>query len=446
MSRSAFSGYRSLIRGPNTLFARLALILCVGLALAQTLSFWLTMTERNQATSTMMMGNIEREVASSVALLDYLPAAERADWLTRLARRNYRFILGPGASGSPPDAQLSARVAASITDAIGTSYAITANAIPDQGEHFQVHLRLRDGAPLTIDVRPLAGIPLSPWLPAVMLMQLLVLAICCWLAVRLATRPLLQLAEAANALGPDMKVPRLSENGPTEVATAAKAFNAMQDRIAIYMAERIQILAAISHDLQTPITRMRLRIDVMDDQIQHTKLHQDLHEMENLVKEGVAYARTLHGAVEAPCRINPDALLDSIVCDYVDADQSVLLVGSIGGALVTRPQALRRILGNLIDNALRYAGAAELDVEVLQNGQIRISVLDRGPGVPEDALEAIFEPFYRLEVSRNRHTGGTGLGLAIARQLTLAMQANLSLHLRFGGGLEARLVINNQKM
>lgn len=434
---------QSLLRWPRTLFARLAVILCVGLALAQALSFWLTITERNQATTNLMMGYIEREVASSIALLDHLPAAERPQWLPRLARRSYEFILGPGIAGAPPDAHLSARVAASIADGIGTRYALTVNAVPGDRERMQVHLKLSDGTPLTIDLRPMSGIPLSGWLPLVLVLQLAVLAACCWLAVRLATHPLHQLAKAADTLGPDLKADRLPEDGPSEVARAAKAFNAMQDRIALFMTERIQVLAAISHDLQTPITRMRLRLDVMGDSPQHARLQQDLQEMESLVKEGVTYARTLHGAAETPCRIDPDALFDSMVFDYVDAGQGVSLQGRIGTALVTRPQALRRILGNLIDNALKFAGAAEITVTALQEGQARILVRDRGPGIPDHLLESVFEPFFRLEASRNRNTGGTGLGLAIARQLALAMDASLSLHNRPGGGLEARLTLRN---
>jgi signal transduction histidine kinase len=436
----------SLLRWPRTLFARLALILCVGLVLAQTLSFWVTMTERDRATRHMMMGSIEQDVSSSVALLDRLSAAERPEWLARLERRNYMFVLGPGVAGAPPDAKLSEMVAASIADGIGKRYPLTANAVPGDRERFQVHLQLSDGNPLTIDVRPIGELPLSPWLPLVLVLQLMVLAVFCWLAVRQATLPLKQLALAADTLGPDMKATRLGEDGPSEVARAAKAFNAMQDRIAIYMTERIQILAAISHDLQTPITRMRLRVDVMDDNEQHAKLQQDLQEMETLVKEGVTYARTLHGTSEEPRRIDPDALFDSMVFDYVDAGQEVTLQGKIDNALVTRPQALRRIVCNLIDNALKYAGTAEIKVAALPDGGITIAVLDRGPGIPPDALDAVFEPFYRVEASRNRNTGGTGLGLAIARQLTLAMDATLSLHNRDGGGLEARLTLKNLRV
>jgi signal transduction histidine kinase len=274
---------------------------------------------------------------------------------------------------------------------------------------------------------------------------MIVLGACCWFAVRIATRPLKELAQAADTLGPDMRATRLAENGPSEVAHAAKAFNAMQDRISTYMTERIQILAAISHDLQTPITRMRLRADLLDDSELQSKLQQDLREMEALVREGVTYARTLHGAVESPRRIDPDALLDSLVCDYLDAGKAVSLRGKIGTTLLTRPQALRRILGNLIDNALKFAGASELQVDTSQEGQVIIAVLDRGPGIPTQELDTVFQPFYRVEGSRNRDSGGTGLGLAIARQLSLAMNASLSLQNRPDGGLEARLTFQIQQ-
>lgn len=430
---------------PRTLFARLALILCIGLALAQTLSFWLTLTERDQATTNVMMGYVEREVASSVALLDHLPAAERPAWLPRLARRSYHFELGPGVGGEPVDAQLSERVERSIADGIGKTWPLTANMVPGDPEHFQVHLRLSDGSPLTIDVHPMSGVPLSGWLPVVLVLQLSVLAACCWLAVRLATRPLHQLAEAADALGPDLKAARLPEHGPSEVARAAKAFNAMQDRIATYTTERMQILAAISHDLQTPITRMRLRVDVMDDGSQAAKLRQDLLEMEQLVKEGVLYARTLHGATEAACRIDLDALLDSLVCDYVDAGKSVAYERRVALAVVTRPQALRRIIGNLVDNALKFGGEAAIEVEAREHGRVSIAVLDRGPGIPDALLNQVFEPFFRVETSRNRHTGGTGLGLAIARQLALTLDGDLALRNREGGGLAATLTLNGPR-
>ncbi|RBA23741.1 sensor histidine kinase [Herminiimonas fonticola] len=425
---------------PRTLFMRLTLILFVGLVVAHAFSFWVIMRERTEATTGLMLGYMEQDVASSVALLDRLPASERAAWLPRLERRTYSFSLAPGMEGHAPDTKLSSMIAASFVDAIGSHYPVTANVVPGQKDRVQAQLELSDGSPLTIDMRP-AGLPMSGWLPVVLLLQLILLAGFTWIGVRLATRPLAQLADAADTLGPDLRASRLAEDGPLEVARAAKAFNAMQERIALYMTERMQILAAISHDLQTPITRMRMRADMMDDSEQRKKLNHDLKEMEVLVREGVAYARTLHGTAEAPCTIDPDALLDSLVFDYVDAGQQLSLSGKIGHPIVTRPNALRRVLINLIDNALKFSTVVEVALIDEHDGRTTILVLDNGPGIPEDELETVFQPFYRVETSRNRDTGGTGLGLAIAKQLTLAMNATLTLQNRSSGGLEARLTL-----
>jgi signal transduction histidine kinase len=188
---------------------------------------------------------------------------------------------------------------------------------------------------------------------------------------------------------------------------------------------------------------MRLRLDVDDDGERAGKLQQDLREMENLVKEGVTYARTLHGTGEEPRKIDLDALLESIVYDYVDAGAQVSMGRRAALAVTARPQALRRIVGNLVDNALKFGGTATIDVNALPDGRVAISVLDSGPGIPAESVEAVFEPFYRLETSRNRHTGGTGLGLAIARQLARAMDATLSLANRPEGGLAATLTLKS---
>jgi len=432
----------SFLRWPRTLFVRLVLILSLGLALAHALSYVLIMSERREATVGLMIGYLEQDVASSVALLDRLPAAERAAWLPRLERRTYRFSLGPGDPGHAPDSAHSRRIAEAFMDAIGKRYKVTAYAVPGHPDRVQAHVILSDGTALTIDMRP-AGLPVSNWLPAVLLGQLVLLAAFTWAGVRLATRPLAQLADAADRLGPDLKTEPLPESGPQEVTRAARAFNAMQARIAGHMAERTQILAAISHDLQTPITRMRMRADMLDDGVQRDKMNRDLREMEALVKDGVAYARTLHGALEAPCRIDPDAMLDSLVGDYQDAGRAVTLRGTAGASFATRPHALRRILGNLVDNGLKYAGAVEIGVEAPAAGELVILVRDFGPGIPEAELEKVFEPFYRLEASRNRDTGGTGLGLAIARQLASSLGGALELGNHPQGGLEARLRIRD---
>jgi signal transduction histidine kinase len=434
---------RCLLRWPRTLFVRLTLIIFTGLIAAQGLSFWLTMSERNGAATSFMVENIGREVASSVAFFDRLRPAERAEWLPQLARHNYGFILGPGVGGAPPSAELSRAITTSIEQSIGSRYPVSVNAVAGDREHLQIHMQLSDGAPLTVDLRPMGRFPLSRWLPLLLLAQLALLAGCCWVAVRLATRPLNALARAADTLGPDLRFTHLSEDGPAEVAKAARAFNAMQERIGVYMKERIQILAAISHDLQTPITRMRIRADLMDDESERLKMQHDLKQMESLVREGVAYARTLHGATEVPRRVDPDAFIESLISDYSDAGDTVSLTGRVGRPLLVRPLALRRVLGNLIDNAIKFSGSCEVRVEAPEGQHISIVVLDRGPGIPDEQLDAVFQPFYRVESSRNRGTGGTGLGLSIAKQLAMAMNATLTLRNRNGGGLEARLTLES---
>jgi signal transduction histidine kinase len=424
------------LRWPRTLASRLSLIFLIGLILAQVLSFGAQYYERYESAKNTMLGNLETDVSTSIAILDRLPAEERMSWLQQLDRRNYRYLLD---EGSPGTAMSDTPIAVtSIKDAIGKDYPMTVTDIPGPVKHFQVHLKLADGSPVTIDVRP-SMVPLSPWLPVVLLGQLLLMILCTWLAVRIAIGPLTRLAQAVETLDPNTHPVHLDETGPTEVAHAAMAFNAMQARIAAYLKERMQLLAAISHDLQTPITRMKLRAELMDDCNEKDKLWNDLGEMEHLVREGVAYARSVHGATEESRRTDLDSFLDSLVFDYQDMGKDVQLSGKSDTVIDTRPHALRRVLVNLTDNALKFAGAAELQVESKPGGSLSVKVMDRGPGIAEEELAHVMEPFYRVENSRNRSTGGTGLGLAIAQQLALALGGSLTLSNREGGGLCAEL-------
>ncbi|WP_349974469.1 HAMP domain-containing sensor histidine kinase [Pseudomonas sp. WHRI 8519] len=425
------------MKWPRTLASRLALIFITGLVLAYGLSFSLQAYERYISSRSMMLSNLEQDVATSVAILDRLPAAERPAWLPRLERRTYRYRLDTGVTGAAMPSDDPPMAADSIVKAIGSQYRLTFQEIPGPNAHFQAHLRLADGAPLTIDVTP-AAVPIATWLPLVLLIQLAVLLFCTWLAVRLAIGPLTRLVKALDDLDPDKPGMLLDESGPREVKYAAVAFNALQARIAAYLKERMQLLAAISHDLQTPITRMKLRVEVMDEGVEKDKLWHDLDAMEHLVREGVAYARSMDINTEPPCRIDLDAFLDSVVFDYQDSGAQVERHGTTGRLLETRPHALRRVLINLLDNALKFAGKAQLEVSHEQ-GRILIRVLDEGPGIPQQALSEVLKPFYRVESSRNRSTGGTGLGLAIAHQLIQAMGGQLVLSNRQGGGLCAQI-------
>ncbi|KRC27066.1 ATP-binding protein [Acidovorax sp. Root217] len=425
---------------PDSLFGRILLVLALGLALAHALTFMLAVTERSMSMRNAMVGYLASDVASSAAVLERLPAEERSQWLTRLARRNYRFVLAEPLPVPASQSTLAVMVAGAVAAALppGRTVQVVDPGVP--GTELRLQLRLADGTPLAVDMDE-PRLQVSRWVLAALALQLAVLVgLCAW-AVRAATRPLNALAEAADALGAAQAAVPLAEDGPREVVRAAAAFNRMQQRIQAYLQERMQILAAVSHDLQTPITRLRLRADLLDDATLRDKLHADLAEMQSLVEEGIAYARSPQAVREPLQRVDMRALVESLAMDYADAGMPVRVLQAAEGICETRPQALRRLLCNLVDNALKFAGSAELAVEAGTQCPWCVRVLDRGSGIPQADLATVLQPYVRLEDSRNRGTGGTGLGLAIANELAQALGGRLVLAPREDGGegLEARV-------
>ncbi len=430
---------------PRSLLSRLLIIVLGGLLLANTLTLASLLIERMSSAKSVMLGNLEYDVATSVAILDRLPADERPGWLAKLARGNYRYSLSPGEAGPYPSGWRTRDAVRSLQETLGGRYQMSIHAIPGPREHIQVHLTLHDGAPLTLDLWPRMP-AIARWLPLVLMGQLQLLLCCAWLAVRQVVRPFVRFTQAVDALKPAASHAQLmAENGPDEVQQAARAFNAMQLRIQDHLKARAQILAAISHDLQTPITRMKLRVEMAEQPELRDKLLSDLDNMSRLVREGIAYARSSEVLEEKRQSVSLNALLDSVVCDYQDVGKAVNFVPCTGhDTFAVRPQALRRIMTNLIDNALKFGGEAEVELCSPQRDSVEIRVRDNGPGIPEEALQAVLEPFYRVESSRNRHTGGTGLGLAIATQLVSQMAGSLQLRNRAAGGLEACIILQQQ--
>ena len=423
---------------PASLRSRLMLMIFFTLLLANALTLSLLLYERMSSARSVMLGNLEYDVATSVAILDRLPAAERPQWLARLARGNYRYRLSAGVSGHYPDSWRSRDAVRSLQEALSGSYPVSIIAVPGPREHIQAHITLHDGAPLSIDLWP--RLPaIARWLPAVLIVQFLLLLACAWYAVRQVVRPMTRFTRAIDALQPANSAPgMMAEQGPVEVQHAARAFNAMQTRIRDHLQERARILAAISHDLQTPITRMKLRLEMTDAPELRDKLLQDLDNMSRLVREGIAFARSAQPLEEKRQRLDLNAFLDSIALDYADVGRPVAFIPAEEGRVVlTQPQALRRIMTNLIDNGLKFAERVDIRLSYAMNGDPIIQVMDNGPGIPEASLEEVLQPFFRLENSRNRETGGTGRGLAIAAQLTSQMPGTLRLGNRPEGGLEA---------
>ncbi|WP_342452460.1 ATP-binding protein [Pararoseomonas baculiformis] len=284
-----------------------------------------------------------------------------------------------------------------------------------------------------------------PWhsetfLMAFLLMTAAAALLIVW-ATRRLTRPVRDLARAANALGRDVNAPPMPEDGPLEVATAAHAFNTMAERIRRFVGDRTQMLAAIGHDLRTPITRLKLRAEFMEDDEQRAKMLADLEEMEAMVNATLAFARD-DAAAEPSVPLDIAALCRTVLDEAADARPDVdpeafTYSGPERLTLRGRPIALKRALANLVANAANYGGGARVILSPPSGGQIHLRVVDDGPGIPVESQEAVFQPFRRLEVSRNRETGGVGLGLPIARNILRAHGGDVVLQNRPEGGLAA---------
>jgi len=254
------------------------------------------------------------------------------------------------------------------------------------------------------------------------------------LLVRWLTGPLRRLAQTADGIGRG-RIIFVPHDGPEEVQRLAQALDAMQDRITRLVDDRTQALAAVSHDLRTPITRMRLRAGFLEDADTQARMEADLDEMEGMISTTLAY---LQGETESEARQLTDVgVLLSTLCDAaMDAGGSVSFEGPAHLDVLCRPVALRRAASNLIGNAVNYGGTARVTL-AMGKDEIKITIDDEGPGINPDELERVFQPFYRLEASRNRSTGGVGLGLTISRQAILEQQGTLTIENRSDGGLRA---------
>ena len=305
-------------------------------------------------------------------------------------------------------------------------------SLQDAGQTFSVALQLMDGTWLNFSFASVKTLPFSSW------SQLLALAggiaavmILGVGAMRLITRPIESLASAAEELGRGARPSDVPEAGLNEVRQAARAFNRMHHRIRRMIEDRTQMIAAISHDLRTPITRLRLRAEFVEDAEEQQKMLADLDQMEAIIKSTLAFARE-DADTEPTSPVDLRALLQEVAESHPPAR----LATREPCTLRARPVALRRCFNNLVENAIRYGGSAEIAVRDLPDA-VEVAIDDAGPGIPEDRLQDVFRPFVRLEESRNRDSGGAGLGLAIARSVVLAHGGTIVLANRPEGGLSA---------
>jgi signal transduction histidine kinase len=449
---------------PRSLFGRLLVSVLAAVFLAQAIGVLLVARDRDRL---VVQGNVHewsRRIVDATFALQLLSAEARAQAQARLdewppdpVRRAAR-PRPPFQPSAPPAIDFRHALERQLEGALGPAYhvavaptadpskrAITVMRPPPEGyevggQLYDVSVGLPDGDALVFRV---AQGRRGPVLPRNLVLNLLLLtiitAIVLYVAARSITRPLSELSRAAEAVGRDLRQPPLKEQGTRELREAARALNTMQDRMQRYLDSRTRVLAAMSHDLKTPLTRLRLRVETLDDADVQMRFGRDLDEMESMVRGALALLKGLTDD-EAVGPMDINQLLATLQAEFTELGAEVTVRGRAARHFVGKPQALKRCLTNLISNAINFGTRATVLVE--DGAELVIRVRDEGPGVPAEELERVFEPFYRVESSRNRDTGGTGLGLSIARDVAQSHGGSLVLHNLPERGLEAVLTFS----
>jgi signal transduction histidine kinase len=436
----------------DSIYLRVTAVLLLGLLAAQWVSERLYLEERERVVSHLIAGPLSQRLSQVAQKLENMPAAERIKLLPVLNSPRITFTLPatPGANNDPgPLHHLQDRLRETLGDGrqvmVTGEPAATRNELPSL---IQISLTLSDGQQVVATHHALEESAIAPSRHLPLLTgYFLAIAVIALLAMRWAVRPLQRLAHAADALGRDLSGAPLAETGPREVRQAARAFNTMQNRLASYLDDRLRILAAVSHDLKSPITRLKLRAEMLADATQREKFLRDLDDMETMIAATLDFLRG-ESRQENGVLLDINALVSALRDDMQAMGSEITLNGHASRPLLARPQALKRCLANLLDNAVRYGVSADShagsNVQIsLADGSefLTLHIDDHGPGIPEAELEQMFEPFRRGETSRNRATGGAGLGLAIARNLARAHGGDVTLENRPEGGLRASLTL-----
>jgi signal transduction histidine kinase len=462
---------------PRSLFGRLVGVLLAVLVLAQLVSFGIYSQERGELLLRASGAESAQRIADIVRLLQSSDAAGRKQIARLFAQPPLSVRLDQPALALPAAnrardvlfATIIARLlrdeatveAVSVADVGPAAMPLHAPGVAGPGGMmhgrgggpwpgmggpaaggiaFVAQVRLRDGTLATFEARQAE--PAAAWsyrlLGSLAVLLVAVVAVSL-LAVRWATRPLQALADAADDLGRNLNRPPMAESGPAEVVRAARAFNTMQERLVAYVRERTSVLAAMSHDLKTPVTRLRLRAELLADAQLRGKFTHDLEELEAMVAATLDYLRGAQGA-EAVQPVDMAALLEGVQADLSETGGQVTVSGRPREPYPGHPTALKRCVRNLTENAVKYGGVAHVEVRD-GDAALELLVRDEGPGLGPQELERVFEPFYRVEGSRSRETGGTGLGLTIAKGIAELHGGSLSLRNLPEGGLEARLVL-----
>ena len=445
---------------PRSLFGRIVLILAGGFLATQLITTAIAIADRSALVFRAGANQAATRIGDVVRTMTAASPAERTRILQAISNDTLKVIYGKPAgsdavAGEESELMTTARDALALALQPGVGFRVIdarpvyLNADSWYAREFRERPGVRmfatvllpDGVWITVE--SIVPARASRWVIRMFRNLAIVdgvMVILCFFAVRLVTRPLSVLANAAEDLGRNIDRPPLPERGANELVRASRALNAMQDRLKRYVDTRIKILAAMSHDLKTPITRMRLRAEMLDDAHVKAKFIKDLDDLQQMVGSTLDYMRGLAEGGEALQPIDVTALVSSLKEDAEEAGHTVTVSGDARSPVMGRAQALKRCLQNLIDNALAYGRRADIALRD-EGGALTIAISDDGPGIPEGDIERVFEPFYRVEGSRNRNTGGSGLGLSIARNIAQAHGGSVRLRNLARGGLEATLRI-----
>ncbi|MBV1865995.1 MAG: HAMP domain-containing protein [Rhodobacteraceae bacterium] len=450
----------------NTLRVQLVLLVVVALAAAQLISLWLFADERSLAVRSALGFEVAGRAANVARLIEEAPPELHASVLRASNSPLVRFELSDepvvGHSGHSDGGLIERRIRALLDDSFSRSIRVELHEIEGQilplphlsREMTEMHVNMMHGELSAVEMNLSISISGRGWLnvgtrferPPIQwpiysmltfaLTASVILFIVFWFLMTRLTGPLRRLVSAADQLGRGEGVTDLPMAGPVEVRDLTSTFNRMQNRLTRFVADRTHMLAALGHDLRSPLTAMRVRAEMVDDDETRDSLVASVEEMQSMVEATLTFARGLTGS-EEPETVDIAEFLLSLQNDMVAPFQ---LESGSSVDIRIRPNAMRRALRNVIENAVRYGRVARVS-HVVRNGDAIITVDDDGIGIPAHEHERVFDPFFRMEQSRSLETGGHGLGLSIARTIIRAHGGDISLSNREEGGLRATIAI-----
>ena len=449
---------------PRRAGGQLALLLILVLLVAQIITIVILAGERQGALRSASLEHVLQRVSDGYTLADTTDPERQERILRALSSPSLRLSIDPASyltedRASGMTRRLAEELGLSVEQARTAMEADEDDCLPDRDDHrdrerhddeddehheyeehrdddehhderhecppvLGVSLALSSGQWFNARARPPA--PSWLWLKATLTsvgITAVLLTLTLLLAVRRILRPMNELSQAAHAFGRGEKV-RIPEKGPEDVREVTRAFNQMQDQVGRAQEDRARLLAALAHDLRTPITSMRLRVEMLPEGEDRDRLLDSLREMQHLAEATLDFIRG--STTEQHRRYDLATLLDSLCGDLQEMGLAVHCDDSPRCVLQGQPEAVKRALRNLIENAVNYGEQAEVTLATTDTEAV-VTIVDQGPGIPEAERERVFEPFYRLEHSRSRETGGAGLGLAIARTLIRGMGGDIRL-------------------